>query len=407
MSEQQHGPASIADFRIAAQRALPKMVFDFFDGGAGMESTLRENRTALDRIRLIGSAPVDVGNRSRAITLFGKPMAMPVIIGPTGLASAAWPKGDIALAGAAGRAGIPFVMSSAATTTMEAVAAVAEGRRWFQLYLFRDRQVSLRLLDRAQALGFEAIEITVDNAVPGRRLRDARNGFSLPFRWTPRKLLSLAAHPGWALRMARTGAPRLEVMAAEFDLRSAGTIAEVMEQQLDPTVSWDDIAFIRDRWKGPLILKGLLDPAQGTRAAELGLDGIVVSNHGGRQLDGAIASIDILPEFVSAVAGRLAILVDSGFRSGTDIAKALALGATAVQIGRATLYALASGGEEAVLRALGIIAAELDVAQAMMGAPTIADIAPSKLRLPPAFVRPERTEIREPPSSHPKASFAA
>ena len=402
-----HGPASIADFRTAARRALPKMVFDFFDGGAGSELTLRENRAALDRIRLVGSAPVDVGLRSAAISLFGKPLTMPVIIGPTGLAGAAWPAGDQALARAAGRAGIPFVMSSAASATMEAVAAAGEGRKWFQLYLFRDREVSLRLLKQAEALGFEALEVTVDNAIPGRRLRDARNGFSLPFRWTPRKLLSLAAHPGWALRMAMTGAPRLKVMEAGFDLKSAGTIAEVMEQQLDPTVSWDDIAFIRDRWKGPLILKGLLNPRQGSRAAELGLDGIVVSNHGGRQLDGAVASIDILPEFVSAVGGKLAILVDSGFRSGTDVAKALALGATAVQLGRATLYALASGGENAVFRALAIIAAELDVAQAMMGAPTIADLRPSKLRLPPMLLRPEQVSAREPMSPRPQSPFAA
>ncbi|MBB3610449.1 alpha-hydroxy acid oxidase [Rhizobium sp. BK602] len=400
-------PASIADFRTAARRALPKMVFDFFDGGAGSELTLRENRAALDRIRLVGSAPVDVGHRSSAITLFGKPLTMPVIIGPTGLAGAAWPAGDQALARAAGRTGIPFVMSSAASATMEAVAATGEGRRWFQLYLFRDREVSLRLLKHAETLGFEAIEITVDNAVPGRRLRDARNGFSLPFRWTPRKLLSLAAHPAWALRMARAGAPRLEVMAAEFDLKSARTIAEVMEQQLDPTVSWDDIAFIRDRWKGPLILKGLLDPKQGIRAAELGLDGIVVSNHGGRQLDGAVASIDMLPEFVSAVGSKLAILVDSGFRSGTDIAKALALGATAVQVGRATLYALASGGEDAVFRALAIIAAELDVAQAMMGAPAIADLRPSGLRLSPRLMHAEQVPVRDPMSSRSQPPFAA
>ncbi|NKJ36583.1 alpha-hydroxy acid oxidase [Rhizobium sp. SG570] len=403
----QHGPASIADFRIAAQRALPRMVFDFFDGGAGSELTLLENRAALDRIRLVGSAPVDVSLRSAAITLFGKPLAMPVIIGPTGLAGAAWPAGDQALARAAGRAGIPFVMSSAASATMEAVAAASEGRKWFQLYLFRDRDVSLRLLKHAEALGFEAVEITVDNAIPGRRLRDARNGFSLPFHWTPRKLLSLLAHPAWALRMARAGAPRLEVMAAEFDLKSAGTIAEVMEQQLDPSVSWDDIAFIRDRWKGPLILKGLLNPQQGIRAAELGLDGIVVSNHGGRQLDGAVASIDILPEFVSAVGRKLAILVDSGFRSGTDVAKALALGATAVQIGRATLYALATGGEEAVFQALGIIAAELDVAQAMTGAPAIADLQPSKLRFPPVLMRPEQVSARESASLRSQSPFAA
>lgn len=377
------GPTSIADYREAARRALPKMVFDFYDGGSGAESTLRENLAALERIRLVGSAPVDVGARTAATHLFGRSMAMPLIIGPTGLAGAAWPRGDLDLARAAGHAGIPFVMSSAATATMEEVAAAGGGRKWFQLYLFRDRDVSRRLVERAGALGFEALEVTVDNAVPGRRLRDARNGFSLPFRWTPSKLLGLLAHPAWTWRMARAGTPRLEVMAAELGLKASDTIAELMQQQLDPTVSWDDVARLRDLWKGPLILKGLLDPAQGARAAALGLDGIVVSNHGGRQLDGAVAAVDMLPEFVSAVGGRLAILVDGGFRSGTDVAKAIALGASAVQIGRATLYALACGGEASVRNALAIFAADLDVALAMMGARSVADLDRSKLRLPP------------------------
>lgn len=403
MSKPITGPASIPDYRAAARRALPKMVFDFFDGGGGDELTLRENRLALDRVRLMGSAPVDVSMRSAETMLFGKRAAMPLIIGPTGLAAAAWPKGDVALARAAGRAGIPFVMSSAATATMEEVAGAGDGRKWFQLYLFRDRAVSDRMLGAARALGFEALEITVDNAIPGRRLRDVRNGFSLPFRWTPRKLAGLLAHPAWALRMARAGAPRLAVMEAELGLDAdAGTIAEVMEQQLDPSVGWDDIARIRDLWKGPLILKGLMDPAQGARAADLGLDGIVVSNHGGRQLDGAVATIDILPEFVEAVAGRLRILVDSGFRSGTDVAKAIAMGASGVQIGRATLYALAAGGEEAVFRALKLFAAEFDVAQAMMGARTVADLTPDKLRLSPSLLpgpaRQSPTQARREPN---------
>ncbi len=358
---------SIEEFRQIAKHNLPKMVFDFFDGGAGSESTLRGNRDAFERIRLIGSAPVDIGARSQQTDLFGKTLSMPVIIGPTGLAGAAWPKGDVALARAAGRAGIPFVMSTAATCTQEEVAAAGTGSKWMQLYLFRDRDFSMRIVDKAEKLGFEAIEVTVDNAVAGRRLRDARNGFTLPFRWTPGKAIQLARHLPWALRMARNGAPTLAVMAAELGLAKTDTIAELMQSQLDASVGWEDIARLRDRWKKPLLVKGVLDPAQVEKAVSVGVEGLVISNHGGRQLDGAVATIDILPEFVAASRGRLKLLVDSGFRTGSDIARALALGADAVQVGRATLYALAAGGEAGVFDALHVLKQELDIVQAMMG----------------------------------------
>jgi (S)-mandelate dehydrogenase len=358
----------IEDFRELARRAMPRMVFDFIDGGAGTESTLRENRNAFDRIRLVGSAPVNVAARSLATQLFGKSWAMPVIIGPTGLAGAAWPKADLCLARAAAEAGIPFVMSTAATAKMEDVAAAAQGNAWFQLYLFRDRTLSARLLDRARDLRFQAIEVTVDNAIPGRRLRDDRNGFSLPLRWTPRKIAGLLRTPGWTWRTARAGAPRLELMAGELGLKATHTIAETMQAQLDPSLQWEDIRWVRDRWPGKLVVKGLLDPAQARRAMEIGADAVVISNHGGRQLDGAVAPIDMLPEFADATRGRLPLLVDSGFRTGSDIARALALGATAVQIGRPTLYAVASGGEPAVTRALNILRQELDVCYCLMGA---------------------------------------
>ncbi|MGO4832260.1 alpha-hydroxy acid oxidase, partial [Rhizobiaceae sp. 2RAB30] len=216
---------SIAEYRELARRTLPKMIFDFYDGGAEGENTLRHNRAALDAKRLIGSAPVDVGNRSQEVKLFGKTRAMPLIIGPTGLAGAAWPNGDAALARAAGRAGIPFVMSTAGTCTQEDVASAGEGAKWMQLYIFKDRAFSDRIVDKAEALGFEAIEVTVDNAVAGKRLRDHRNGFSLPFRWTPAKLAGLVARPGWSLRMARAGAPQLKVMAEGLGLEKTDTIA--------------------------------------------------------------------------------------------------------------------------------------------------------------------------------------
>ena len=370
----------IDDFRALARRALPRMVFDYIDGGAGSESSLRENRRAMDRIRLVGSAPVNISQRSAATQLLGRSWAMPLIIGPTGLAGVAWPGADLCLARAAKELGIPFVMSTAATATMEGVAEAAQGNAWFQLYVFRDRALSARLIDRAKDLAFGAIEVTVDNAVGGRRLRDSRNGFSLPLKWTPRKIANLMTRPGWTLRAARTGVPRLELMAGELGLKATHTIAETMQAQLDPTLTWDDIAWVRDRWPGKLIVKGLLDPAQGRRAMEIGADAIVISNHGGRQLDGAVAPIDMLPEFLSETGGKLPLLVDSGFRTGSDIARALAMGATAVQIGRPTLYAVASGGEPAVLRALGILKDEFDVCQALMGATTASAIGPSNIR---------------------------
>lgn len=384
-----HRQHSIADFRETARRRLPRFVFDFIDGGSGTENTLAENRTALDRVRLVGSAPTDISSCSQSVSLFGQRYDRPIIIGPTGLAGAAWPRGDVDLARAAAAHNIPFVMSTAATATMEAVAAAGNGAKWFQLYIFKDRAVSKRLVAKARDLGFGALEVTVDNAIPGRRLRDAKNGFSLPFRWSPAKLASLAAHPGWSLRTARAGPPRLEVMAAELGLEKADTIAELMQAQLDPSVDWEDIKWVRDAWDGPLVVKGMLDPGQVAKALEIGVDGLVISNHGGRQLDGAIATIDILPEFRAECGSRLTLLVDSGFRTGSDIARALCLGADAVQVGRATLYALACGGEESVSHALSILGSELNVAQMLMGARTVKDFDQSMVRCRLAPENPE------------------
>jgi len=373
-------PQSISDFREIARRRLPRFVFDFIDGGSGSENTLAENRSALDRIRLLGSAPRDVSGCSQSVTLFGEDYDMPVIIGPTGLAGAAWPRGDLDLARAASDRNIPFVMSSAATATMEEVAEAGEGPKWFQLYVFKDRDVSRRLVSKARALGFKALEVTVDNAIPGRRLRDARNGFSLPFRWTPAKLAGLVAHPSWSLQMARSGAPKLEVMAAELGLEKMDTIAELMQSLLDQSVDWETIKWVRDLWDGPLIVKGMLDPGEVASAREVGVDGIVISNHGGRQLDGSVATIDIVREFRAQAGPDMTLLVDSGFRTGSDIARALALGADAVQVGRATLYALASGGEEGVRQALSVLKSELEIVQILMGARSIGDFNSSMLR---------------------------
>lgn len=370
----------IEDFRRIAQSSLPKMVFDFIDGGSGMEATLRENRAALDRVKLVASAPVNVATRDQSVTLFGQTYAMPLVIGPTGLVSVAWPQGELVLARAAGKAGIPYVMSTAASATMEDVARAGDGRKWFQLYAFRDREISKAMVRKAASLDFEVIEIAVDNPIPGTRLRDSRNGFSIPFAWTPRKLWSVATRPGWLWRMMRNGAPKMELLSEAFGLQEAPTIAAVLQKQLDPGVDWDYIRELRDLWPRAFVVKGMLDPSHVEAAVASGVDGVVISNHGGRQLDGAASSIEMLPEFVAAAAGRLTLLIDSGFRTGTDIVKALALGAHSVQVGRPTLFAAASGGQPAVERALAVLRNEIDIAQALLGAATISDLNPSHVR---------------------------
>ncbi len=369
---------SIADFRRAARRVLPRMVFDYVDGGSGTESTLRENAAAFERIRLVSAAPADVTTRSLDISLFGQRLAMPLIVAPLGLASSFWTQGELALARGAARHGIPFVLSNNASVTLDEAMGAGAGAKWFQLYVPPNRDATKEWARRVGAAGFAAIEITVDTAVPSRRLRDLRAGFTMPFAWTPRKFLDVALHPEWAMRIGPHGAPRPSLMHA-VPWGGEGAAPD-MRTRLSPALDWDLLRWFRDQWRGPLIVKGLADPRQAKRALDAGMDAIVISNHGGRQLDGAVATVDILPEFVAEVGGRLPILIDSGFRTGTDVVKALALGATAVQMGRAMAYAVATAGEAGVARALDILRAEIDVAMALCGVTKIGDLNPALIR---------------------------
>jgi len=372
---------SIDDLRNAAAKVLPRMVFDFLDGAAQSESTMRANRAAFERWRLVGSAPVDVRNRALSINLLGLPARMPLIIGPTGYASAFWPRGDLALARSAARFGIPFVMSYGANASLEDVAAATTGRLWLNLYLSTAREQTLRLLRKAADLRVEAIQVTVDTAVPGRRLRDIRNGFGLPLKWTLGKLCDVLRHPGWMLRALSQGTPRPGLIDVDFKQGSKwATISEFVRSQINPSITWDDLSWLRDQWKGRLIIKGLVDSSQMPKVLAAGYDAVVVSNHGGRQLDGAVSTLEVLPEFVAAAGGRIPVLIDGGLRSGTDILKALALGATAVQSGRATLYGLSVGGEAGVDRALSILRLELDIAMALTGLTQVTDAGPKLLR---------------------------
>jgi (S)-mandelate dehydrogenase len=369
---------SIADFRVASRRILPRMVFDYVDGGSGTESTLRENSAAFERIRLVSAAPADVTTRSLDISLFGQRFAMPLIVAPLGLASSFWTKGELALARGAARHNIPFVLSNNASVTLDEAIAAGAGPKWFQLYVPPNRDATKEWARRVKEAGFAAIEITVDTAVPSRRLRDMRAGFTMPFAWTPRKFLDVALHPEWAMRIGPHGAPRPSLMHA-VPWGGEGAAPD-MRTRLSPALDWDLLRWFRDEWRGTLIVKGLADPRQAKRALNAGMDAIVISNHGGRQLDGAVATIEILPEFVAEIGGKLPILIDSGFRTGTDVVKALALGATAVQMGRTMAYAVATAGEAGVVRALDILRAEIDVAMALCGVTKIGDLNPVLIR---------------------------
>lgn len=367
--------ACLEDLRALAKRQLPRMVFDYIDGGAGAELTSRRNRQALDSIVLKQDILVDVSHRSLSTHLFGEQVAMPVVIGPTGLNCAYWAHGDLCLARAAKARGIPFVMSTAATIGLDRLVEVAGPQRWFQLYMLKDRALAQALLDRVAASGFSVLELTVDTPIAGRRTRDIRNGFTLPFRWTVSNLLDTLMHPRWGLAMLRQGSPTLKLFAeAVGTLPTGKTISEVMAQQISSEFTWNDLDWLRDHWQGKLVLKGVASGRHVREARLRGIDGVVVSNHGGRQLDGCASAIECLPEVVDAAEGGCTVLIDSGFRSGTDIAKALALGADGIQLGRATLYALAAGGEAGVQQALDILAAELDQVMALCGATSIAGL---------------------------------
>ena len=372
---------SIEDLRRLARRRLPRGVFDFFDGGAEDETTLRANRESFERIGLRPRLLVDVQQPDLSTTILDGPAAAPIVIAPTGAIGAGWPNADVAIARVAARLGIPYTLSTTATNTIEEVARHAGGRLWFQLYVLRDAAFVQKLLRRAAGAGFEGLVVTVDLAVGGKRERDLRNRFTVPLRPNWRTVLDFASHPAWCWQMLRHGQPRFENLAGfegAADPRAA--IAAKVAQNLDASFDWAALQRLRDAWHGRLLVKGVSRGEDATRLASLGVDGVWVSNHGGRQLDGAIASADALPEVVEVLAGRVPVLVDSGVRRGVDILKALALGAQAVAIGRATLYGAAAGGEAGAERALAILTEELRRAMQLCGTPRVADIGAELLQ---------------------------
>jgi (S)-mandelate dehydrogenase len=383
--------ASIGDLRVLARQRLPRMVFDYIDGAAGEEITAGRNRQALADVHLQPGALIDVSSRTVKTTVLGDALDFPVVIGPTGLNGAFYPRGDLALARAAARAGIPMVLSTAATVRIAEFLQAAGPMRWFQLYMLKDRGLVDAFLQMLFTQGVRVVQLTVDTSVAGRRNRDIRNGFTLPFRWTLKNLIDCAVHPRWALSMLSVGTPSLRLFEDIVGKAPRGaTISDVMQQQLSSALTWDDLAWLRSRWQGQLVVKGISSAHEARRCKDMGVDGVVVSNHGGRQLDGTRSTIEWLPEVVSAVGGQMAVLIDSGFRTGSDIAKAIALGADAVQLGRSTLYGLAAGGERGVLHALDILKTDFERAMALTGATSVAEL---RGRVDAPAFRPEGAQV--------------
>ena len=366
---------SIAAVRDAARAALPRPVFDFADGGAEDERTLRRNVDAFSDVALLPRPLNGAAHRDASIDLFGHRLSMPLAIAPTGLAGLFWPDGERAAARAAAAAGIPYCASHGSVCTLEEIAATGADPRWMQVFVYKDREFTRDLVQRAAAAGYSALVLTIDNQMLGNRERDLRNGFSIPPRFGVSGTLAAATKLRWLIRMRRT-LPRLTFgnYVRPGDPSDIAALAGRMAGLLDPGLCWADVDRLRNLWPGPLLLKGVLHPAEAREAADRGLDGIIVSNHGGRQLDGAAGAFDALPAIVDAVAGRLPVLMDGGVRRGSDVVKALASGAACCLIGRPQLWGLAVGGEAGVAHVIDIFRREIDRTMGLMGAASVGDI---------------------------------
>ncbi len=394
MSDPTLGAYNIFDLREMAQRRVPKGIFEFVDRGTEDEVGLRNNREAFERIKLKPRTLVDVSTRNQEIELFGHKHKMPIGIAPTGTAGLMWYQGEIALAKAAAAAGIPFTLATGSQTAMEKVAAAVPGARlWFQLYMWPDRSLSHQLVERARNAGFEALVVTVDGAAAGNREYNMRNGFTMPFQYTRRNIWDVLKHPRWmfgvlARYILTTGMPRYENYPSAIKTKITGLPMGRASLRTD-SLNWDDLRQLRKMWPHKFIVKGILHPQDAMLAADCGADAIVVSNHGSRNLDVTMAPIEVLPEIVDAVGKRVSIIVDSGFRRGSDVVKALALGANMVYVGRSTLYGTGAGGEAGAARAITIFREEIDRVMALIGCRSIADLGPQYLVLPKNVKAPQ------------------
>ncbi|HET7397579.1 MAG TPA: alpha-hydroxy acid oxidase [Intrasporangium sp.] len=371
------GVASIPDLRLLARRRAPRAVFDYTDGAAGAELSLRRSRESYARVEFTPSVLRDVSSVDASTTILGRPASLPLAFAPTGFTRMMHTEGEPAVARVAARTGIPYALSTMGTTSIERLAAAApDGRRWFQLYLWRDRAASRDFVARARESGYEALVLTVDTPVAGPRLRDVRNGLTIPPSLSLRTLAEGALHPAWWFDLLTTDP--LEFASLR---RSGGTVAELVGRIFDPAATVEDLRWLRSAWVGPLVVKGVQTVADARAVVDVGADAVIVSNHGGRQLDRAPTPLEVLPAVVDAVGDRAEVYVDGGILSGADVVAAVALGARAALVGRAYLYGLMAGGERGVQRAADILRAEVIGTLALLGVTRVGDLNRDHVRL--------------------------
>ncbi|MEO9713556.1 MULTISPECIES: alpha-hydroxy-acid oxidizing protein [Marinobacter] len=361
---------SYHDYRRLAKSRLPKMVFDYLDGGADDENALQHNRNEFANVRLSPKRLVDVSNRNIERAILGNKQAAPFAVAPTGLNGLFSPEGDLKIARAAARAGIPFSLSTASTSSIEEVAQASDGELWFQLYVIH-KELAKQFIQRARDNGYQTLILTVDVAVNGNRERDLKNGFSLPIKYTPKVIWDGALHPSWSWNLVKYGMPKL----ANFETAELNNIeiqSALMSRKMDASFDWQDLKWLRDEWPHRLIVKGINNASDAVKCAQIGVDGVVLSNHGGRQLDSCISPVQALEEVVSKV--DIPVMIDSGVRRGSDIVKAIALGAEATLIGRPLLWALAARGEYGVDEMIKMLKDDVDRTLAHIGCSDINDV---------------------------------
>ncbi|MDW9600855.1 L-lactate dehydrogenase [Sinorhizobium meliloti] len=365
----------IRDLKALARRRVPKLFFDYADSGAWTEGTYRANEEDFAGIKLRQRVLVDMSDRSLETTMIGQKVSMPVALAPTGLTGMQHADGEMLAAQAAEAFGVPFTLSTMSICSIEDVASVTTKPFWFQLYVMREREFVLDLIDRAKAAKCSALVLTLDLQILGQRHKDLRNGLSAPPRLTPKHLWMMATRPGWCMKMLGTNRRTFRnIVGHAKSVADLSSLQAWTNEQFDPQLSWKDVEWIKERWGGPLILKGILDPEDAKMAEKTGADAIIVSNHGGRQLDGAHSSISMLPRIVEAVGDQIEVHLDGGIRSGQDVLKAIALGAKGTYIGRPFLYGLGALGKEGMTLALDIIRKEMDTTMALCGKRRITEV---------------------------------
>ena len=377
---------NVEDYRGLAHKRLPRAVIDFIEGGAEDEITISRNRDSFENIHIIPRILTDVSVRDISTTILGTPVSSPIVLCPVGLATLAHPLGEVAAGIAAANKGIISTYSSSSSWNLEDIAAASSGVKWFQLYIWKDRKLTAEIVERARKSGYQALVLTVDVPISARRERDLRNGFTIPPRPRINQIGDLVQHFGWFYAQLKSEITGHKMSMGNFTPENVGMrtrlkMLEVVNELFDPSITWSDVAWLKSIWNGPIVIKGIMTPEDAKLAIKAGADAIWISNHGGRQLDGVSGTIEVLPEIAKAVKGKAEIYLDGGVRRGSDIVKAIALGANACMIGRPYMYGLAANGAAGVESIIGILEIEMDATMALMGRPTIASLDSSAVRI--------------------------